>query len=151
MGFLKSQFLQILGCQKPFPYLGGLQQAFVCLCIPRWLDLLGWEVDFCWVQATLRNTAVFADLQRARQEDGDRRSLGPDERGWGDKGSSMDSDSGGSVCLQRARQEDGDRRSLGPDEWGWGDKGSSMDYDSGGSVCQKLSRGGITQAAGRSR
>ena len=30
----------ILGCQKPFPYLGILQQAFVWLCIPRWLDLL---------------------------------------------------------------------------------------------------------------
>ena len=29
-----------MGCQKPFPYLGRLQQAFVCLCIPRWLDLL---------------------------------------------------------------------------------------------------------------
>ena len=44
MGFLKSRFLQILGCQKPFPYLGRLQQAFVCLCIPRWLDLLAWGV-----------------------------------------------------------------------------------------------------------
>ena len=28
-------------------------------------------------------------LQRARQEDGDGRSWGPYERGWGDKGSSM--------------------------------------------------------------
>ena len=42
MGFLKSRNLQILGCQKPFPYLGRLQQAFVCLRIPRWLDLLAW-------------------------------------------------------------------------------------------------------------
>ena len=40
MGFLKSRFLQIPGCQKPCPFLGRLQQAFVCLCIPRWLDLL---------------------------------------------------------------------------------------------------------------
>ena len=40
MGFLKLWFLQILGCQKPCPYLGRLQQAFICLCIPRWLDLL---------------------------------------------------------------------------------------------------------------
>ena len=28
MGLLKSRFLQILGCQKPSPYLGRLQQAF---------------------------------------------------------------------------------------------------------------------------
>ena len=40
MGFLKSRNLQILGYQKPFPFLGRLQQAFVCLRIPRWLDLL---------------------------------------------------------------------------------------------------------------
>ena len=44
--FLKSQFLQIPGCQKPWPYLGRLQQAFVCLCMPRWLDLLSGRVQW---------------------------------------------------------------------------------------------------------
>ena len=51
--FLKSRFLQILGCQKPFPYLGRLQQAFACLWIPRGLDLLQ-----CTMYLTLHNFSL---------------------------------------------------------------------------------------------
>ena len=67
MGFLKYWFLQILGCQKPCPYLCRLQPAFVCLCIPIWLDLLrppypyyqGWYMFIPWSLCKRHNNGVF--------------------------------------------------------------------------------------------
>ena len=43
---LKSQFLPILGCQKPRPYLVWRHQVFISLCIPIWLDMLGGQGPF---------------------------------------------------------------------------------------------------------
>ena len=55
-------------------------------------------------------------LQLRLQEEGGRSGLGPDEQGWKEKTSSMDSKFGGPVCLQLQRQEDGRRSCMGPYE-----------------------------------
>ena len=76
MGFLKSWFLRIPGYQKPWPYVGRLQQTFVCLCIPRLLDLLRISLlslkhrdnIYCSYLIKLEDKARYAGLLLAPEE-----------------------------------------------------------------------------------
>ena len=55
MGFLKSRFLQIPGCQKSCSYLGRLQEAFVCWCL--------YDYIYCTQFSTVQCAAVLCTVE----------------------------------------------------------------------------------------